>query len=84
MRVSEIAAAHGSSSPRPFCRRILGAHPEDELYDLESDPWEIRNVAANAENARVVSEMRTLLADWMIRTEDFRPVPLPRTIGRGG
>ncbi|MFP6653943.1 MAG: hypothetical protein VCA17_17255 [Dehalococcoidia bacterium] len=51
---------------------------------MESDPWEIRNVAADAENARVVSEMRALLADWMIRTEDFRPVPLPRTIGRGG
>ena len=59
-----------------------GAHPEDELYDLESDPWELHNVAADAGNAGVVSEMRALLMDWMVRTEDFHPVPLPRTIGR--
>ncbi len=59
-----------------------GAHPEDELYDLKSDPWELRNVAADGKNAGVVSKMRALLADWMVRTEDFHPVPLPRTIGR--
>ncbi len=54
----------------------------DELYDLENDPWELRNVAALPEHADVVSEMRLLLADWMIDTEDFLPVPLPRQIGR--
>jgi len=59
-----------------------GAHPEDELYDLNSDPWELNNRAADPGNVKVVSEMRSLLAEWMIRTEDFRPVPLPRTIGR--
>jgi choline-sulfatase len=53
----------------------------DELYDLVNDPWETRNVAADPSNASVVSEMRLRLADWMIRTEDAVPVPLPDQIG---
>lgn len=59
-----------------------GADPEDELYDLANDPWELYNVAHDPKNAGVVSEMRRLLADWMIETEDAEPVALPRTIGR--
>ena len=56
--------------------------PEDELYDLVNDPWELYNVARDSENAAVVSEMRRLLAEWMIETEDSEPVGLPSTIGR--
>ena len=54
----------------------------DELYDLQNDPWELRNVARLPENAQVISDLRLKLADWMIRTEEFSPVPLPRQIGR--
>ena len=59
-----------------------GADPEDELYDLVNDPWELYNVAHDPKNASVVSEMRSHLARWMIETEDPEPVELPRTIGR--
>ncbi len=54
----------------------------DELYDLENDPWELHNVAQEPEYAGVISELRLKLADWMIDTEDYVPVPLPRQIGR--
>jgi hypothetical protein len=54
----------------------------DELYDLNNDPWELTNVAHNAENKTVISMMRALLADWMMETEDPNPVPMPVTIGR--
>ena len=63
---------------------VEGADPEDELYDLVNDPWELYNVAHDPKNAAAVSEMRRLLADWMISTEDPEPVDLPRTIGRSG
>ena len=59
-----------------------GADPEDELYDLANDLWELYNVAHDPKNAGVVSEMRRLLSDWMIETEDREPVELPQTIGR--
>lgn len=58
------------------------ADPEDELYDLVNDPWELYNVAHDPGNSVVVSEMRRLLAEWMIETEDSEPVGLPQTIGR--
>jgi arylsulfatase len=56
----------------------------DELYDLENDPWELRNLAHEPEYGEVISQMRLKLADWMISTEDFMPVPLPRQVGRAG
>ena len=58
------------------------ADPEDELYDMVADPWELYNVAHDPSNSVVVSEMRRLLSDWMIATEDSEPVPLPSTMGR--
>jgi choline-sulfatase len=54
----------------------------DELYDLTRDPWELRNVAHQPENTGVISEMRSLLAGWMIATEDPSPVEIPDTVGR--
>src|SRR6266542_2308728 len=50
--------------------------PVDELYDLEHDPWELENLAAQPEHAQIVNEMRRRLLDWSLRTEDPRPVPL--------
>ena len=49
----------------------------DELYDLVNDPWELENVAANPAHRDVMADMRLRLADWSIRTEDAKPVPLP-------
>ncbi len=49
----------------------------DELYDLENDPWEVENIVDNPSNREALAEMRLRLADWSIKTEDARPVPLP-------
>ena len=54
----------------------------DELYDLTEDPWELFNVAHCPENQSVISEMRSLIAGWMIDTEDQSPVEIPNTLGR--
>jgi arylsulfatase len=49
----------------------------DELYDLESDPWELANVAADPAYRDVACELGRRLLDWSIRTEDSPSVPLP-------
>jgi arylsulfatase A-like enzyme len=49
----------------------------DELYDLVNDPWELENVVDNPVHQDILAEMRLRLADWSIRTEDAKPVPLP-------
>ena len=49
----------------------------DELYDLVNDPWELYNVMDNADHRDVIADLQLKLADWSIRTEDARPVPMP-------
>jgi arylsulfatase A-like enzyme len=48
----------------------------DELYDLEADPWELSNVAADPAHADVRRALRDRLLEWSIRTEGGRPAPL--------
>jgi N-sulfoglucosamine sulfohydrolase len=42
-----------------------------ELYDLEADPWEIRNVADDPRYAKEVRRLAGVLQEWMERTDDF-------------
>lgn len=42
----------------------------EELFDLELDPNERRNLAEDAQHQELVEEMRTRLAGWMRETED--------------
>ncbi len=54
-----------------------------ELYDLENDPWEMRNLYFFPEYADVVAQMERDLLDWLVTTT--RPttvLPDHKTIGR--
>ncbi len=42
----------------------------EELYDLEADPLETRNLAADPEHAETLAELRGQLRDWMCATDD--------------
>ena len=42
-----------------------------ELYDLEADPWELRNVADVPRYAKQVRELAAVLQEWMEQTDDF-------------
>jgi arylsulfatase A-like enzyme len=50
----------------------------EELYDLEADPWELTNLAGSADPSHqaALSEMRLRLADWLLDTENARPITL--------
>ncbi len=43
---------------------------DDELYDLENDPYELNNLAGNPEFTKVQQEMETRLKRWMADTGD--------------
>lgn len=51
----------------------------DELYDHETDPFELRNLAGDPAHGDIVRTMREHLLAWSLRTEDAVPVPLPET-----
>lgn len=54
----------------------------DELYDLLKDPWELNNLSKNKDYDKTIEDMKGLLLDWMIKTEDKNPVEIPKNIGR--
>lgn len=45
--------------------------PLEELYDSESDPHMVRNVAADPDYADVLHRMRGKLGEWMLDTRDL-------------
>lgn len=44
--------------------------PEWELYDLKVDPWELKNVADNPENAETLKKLQKELRAWMKQQGD--------------
>ncbi len=44
--------------------------PEEELYDLVKDPYELDNLAEDPEHSEVLEQMRAALDQWIIDTND--------------
>ena len=44
--------------------------PEEELYDLQADPWEVRNLTADAAHQDKLKRMRQALDRWIVDTDD--------------
>lgn len=51
--------------------------PVEELYDLEADPHEVRNLAGSAAHGGTMAEMRARLERWMAETRDRGAQPEP-------
>jgi uncharacterized sulfatase len=49
--------------------------PSEELYDLQQDPHEVRNLAGTPGNAAVLERMRRVLDAWQRDTGDLGLVP---------
>jgi len=59
--------------------------PKEELYDLETDPFEINNLAdaESAELQKIKKEMAAALDKWMTETKDLGEIPEKELIKRG-
>lgn len=44
--------------------------PEEELYDMQADPHQVRNLAGGAEHKQTLERMRKVLNDWVEQTDD--------------
>jgi uncharacterized sulfatase len=49
--------------------------PSEELYDLDTDPYEVRNLAGSPEHQSVLARMRQALETWQTETGDLGLVP---------
>jgi arylsulfatase A-like enzyme len=62
---------------KPYFDHAYGKRPREELFDLEKDPHQMKNVATDSAYAEVVSELRARLLGELRRTGD------PRLIDEG-
>lgn len=52
-------------------RRFWEPKPSEELYDLDSDPDEVNNLAASAAHRPILERMRKAQRDFMLRIRDL-------------
>jgi N-sulfoglucosamine sulfohydrolase len=63
------ASAH-KDTPVGRAYEVAANPPEFELYDLESDPWEFHNLAAEVEHTTTLRRMQGALMEWRQQTQD--------------
>jgi uncharacterized sulfatase len=57
--------------------------PKEELYDTETDPHEIKNLAGDPAHSGKLAELRAALDRWVKDTKDLGEVPESELIRRG-
>ncbi|MGE5327314.1 MAG: sulfatase [Deltaproteobacteria bacterium] len=67
----------GGKLPPAIDQRFFARpRPEVELYDLEEDAGETRNLAGDPARAATVKDLQERLSRWMTRSNDFLPPPI--------
>ncbi len=54
-------------------RTFVTPRPEEELYDCNADPHELKNLATDPKYASVLKSMRSALGDWQKEFDDYIP-----------
>lgn len=57
--------------PPHIAQYFSGNRPEEELYDLRADPFELENLAGDADYAEQLAQMRAAMARFNARTPDW-------------
>jgi N-sulfoglucosamine sulfohydrolase len=69
---SWVEAAAADPAARAAVDRYL-RRPAEELYDLDADPWELSNLAADPSRAEILAKLRADLDAWMKAQGDEGP-----------
>jgi N-sulfoglucosamine sulfohydrolase len=72
-----VQAAHKAGKLSKLHDRLYFQNPRPlvELYDLENDPFELRNLAGESPVRETEDRLRIEMEKWMIREGDFVPLP---------
>jgi N-sulfoglucosamine sulfohydrolase len=58
--------------------------PTEELYDVDADPYELNNIAADPAHAAALKDLWQKLEDWRLQQgEDLSKVPMPEDARMG-
>ncbi|UCD50620.1 MAG: sulfatase, partial [Phycisphaerales bacterium] len=67
----EVWARYGQDEPHAaFLTHRYRHRPAEELYDVQEDPFELNNLAAKGEYAKIKAELRAELLAWMQQQGD--------------
>ena len=69
--------ADGKLSPELSKMYFAPTRPMFELYDLQDDPNELRNLAGTKALRETEQSLKAALQEWMILQRDFVPLPVP-------
>lgn len=74
----ELVALNNSGELDTSFQRLIFARPRPmfELFDLEKDPYELNNLYGKDEVANQQQQLLAALNRWMIRYQDFVPLPI--------
>jgi arylsulfatase A-like enzyme len=74
--VQSMRRLHAAGGLTPEQSLIMAStRPREELYDLQNDPHELRNLAADPAQALILAEHRRALDDWIATTDDHGRTP---------
>ncbi|RMF40394.1 MAG: DUF229 domain-containing protein [Planctomycetota bacterium] len=74
--MKEIRRAEREGTLPPAARQYaLGYKPAEELYDLQTDPHEIHNLAEDPRYQQRLQRMREALLEWQMEVRDIGLIP---------
>jgi len=73
----EVLREANQTGDAPEATALLFAvpRPAEELYDMQEDPLQLVNLAADPGHAQVLDEHREILTDWLEQTDDQGQYP---------
>lgn len=57
---------------KPFFELAVGKRPAEELFDINKDPDELHNLAADPAYAKIKEKLATQMRDYLVKTQDPR------------
>jgi arylsulfatase A-like enzyme len=75
----ELQQMHRDGKLSPEMSRLYFSptRPMFELFDLQSDPGELKNLIDSPEHGAIARELKAVMQEWMILQRDFLPLPVP-------
>jgi len=81
----EIRRVHKLGKLPPAAKLFLAERkPVEELYDLQTDPHEVNNLADDPKYKSRLTKMRKVHMQWMLDTKDLGLIPEPEIMAREG
>lgn len=56
---------------------LAKTRPHEELYDCDSDPWEVKNLAGNPKYKKILGRLSRTMDEWIIEVRDVGFIPEP-------